>query len=130
MRVNVDDEVAACLARDLGLLGRRQVGGLRLADLEELHAGDLVGRQHGRREPRRGADEVPPRQAAAGGTGVDAFTDPLSHVAGQEEPRALLLRRHGALGGSLVSLEVLEDVELHGVPPEASAAPTARSPRH
>src|SRR2546430_13389621 len=46
------------------------------------------------------------------------ISDPLAHVAREEERGPLLFGSHRATSGPLVSLEVLEDIELHTLPPD------------
>src|SRR2546428_9504792 len=65
------DEVGPRLPRDLDVLRGRDIVGFGLGDLEELHAGDLVHRQHGGRKPRGSPEEIATGQPSLGGTGVD-----------------------------------------------------------
>src|SRR5262249_40882205 len=80
---------------------------------EELHASDLVHRQHGRGEPRRRAEEHSPRHAGLVGIGLGVLADPLAHRPAEEERGPLRLGGHRALGAALIVLEVLEDLAFH-----------------
>src|SRR5262249_10491293 len=45
------------------------------------------------------------------------LADPLSHVTGEEERCSLFFGGHRPIRGPLIVLEVLEDIELHHLPP-------------
>ncbi len=126
--MGVDDEVEPRLPRDPDLLRRRGLGGFGLGDVEELHAGDLVHGQHGGREPGGGPEEIATRHPGLGGIDVHVLADLLAHVTREEERCPLRFGGHGAMSGALVSLEVLENIELHASPPDQTDRQVPQAP--
>src|SRR5205814_2770854 len=90
--------------------------------------GDLVHREHGGRKPGGGPEEIATGHPGPGGIGVHALADALTHMTSEEERGPLLFRGHRATRGPLVSLEVLEDIELHTLPPDRINGQTAVRP--
>ena len=113
VRVNVDDKVAAG-ARYLQIFFFRvDIGGLRLADFEELHAGYFVSGQHRRRKAQARLKERAPRHTSLGCVGVHLVGNARTHIAGQKQRGADFIGVAGVFRNVLQPLEVLQNIELH-----------------